>query len=182
MTTKISPLHNSEISIACDTREQKPYRFVGFKTERKTLKTADYSIVGLEDYVAIERKELGDFIGCIGRERERFEREIERLKKFSVKYIIVEAHPIEIEQSRYRGNTHPNAVFGSIYSWLAQDVPILLVGDRSRAERTVAGILWHVAKRRFEEDEAYRKIILDAREELEVEQEATKGADDEKAG
>ena len=40
--------------IAIDTREQRPYRFVW--SEIKTLTTGDYSVIGLEDRVAIERK------------------------------------------------------------------------------------------------------------------------------
>jgi hypothetical protein len=33
----------------------------------------------LEHVVAIERKSLGDLIGCIGVERERFDRVVQRL-------------------------------------------------------------------------------------------------------
>jgi ERCC4-type nuclease len=176
VSSEIKPLDKSEIIIVCDTREQKPYQFKDYKTERVGLKTADYSVKGLETHVAIERKELSDFVACVGRERERFEREIQRLKGFPIRYIVVEAHPIEIEQQRYRGSTHPNSIFGSIHSWLADGIPILLLGDRCRAEKTVSGILWHAAKRQFHENSGYRQMILDARNVLDVEDIATKGA------
>ncbi len=41
-------------TIVIDSREQRPYQFPGAVV--KTLPTGDYSIVGLTDRVAIERK------------------------------------------------------------------------------------------------------------------------------
>ena len=84
------PLLISDFSVVVDTREQAPYRFTGIlddKTcqeiivhlEHYALKSGDYSIVGLEDVVAVERKSLQDFYGSISSGRERFQREIERL-------------------------------------------------------------------------------------------------------
>ena len=47
-----------ELIVAIDTREQKPYRFP--RSEVKTLASGDYSVVGLEDRIAIERKTKED--------------------------------------------------------------------------------------------------------------------------
>ena len=59
-------------TIIIDSREQTPWDFTnGPECERGTLSTGDYSIKGLEDFIAIERKELEDFIGCCGRQRDR---------------------------------------------------------------------------------------------------------------
>ena len=63
--------------IVVDTREQKPYRFT--RCQVKTLPTGDYSLVGLEDCIAIERKSAADLAGSLGAGRTRFRRELERL-------------------------------------------------------------------------------------------------------
>ena len=75
-------------TIAIDTREQRPYEFPG--AERMTLPTGDYSIVGLEDQVAIERKSKTDAYSSLGQARARFRRELERLAKFDYAAIVVE--------------------------------------------------------------------------------------------
>lgn len=81
-------------TILIDTREQRPFKFEGFKgdakdkerplivrTEIATLQTGDYSIRGFENRYVVERKSAIDLFGCIGRDRERFEREIDRMNK-----------------------------------------------------------------------------------------------------
>lgn len=44
--------------ILIDTREQLPYQFEN--SEVGTIPVGDYSICGLENHVAVERKELND--------------------------------------------------------------------------------------------------------------------------
>lgn len=71
------------MKIIVDSRERCPYQFqgkhyAGVEIERGSLVTGDYSLHGLADRIAIERKELSDLVQCLGRERERFEREIQR--------------------------------------------------------------------------------------------------------
>lgn len=70
------------MKIIIDTREQAPFAFrherMDATTEPGTLAVGDYSLAGLEDRVAVERKSLPDLVMCLGRERERFERELAR--------------------------------------------------------------------------------------------------------
>ena len=54
-----------------DSREQTPLDLSPLQIVRGTLATGDYSVVGLEHVVAIERKSAEDMLACIGRERER---------------------------------------------------------------------------------------------------------------
>lgn len=61
------------MKILIDTREQAPYSFQGkyyqdVKIEHGTLQSGDYSLAGLTDKIAVERKELPDLIQCLGRE------------------------------------------------------------------------------------------------------------------
>src|SRR5712671_6356324 len=84
-----------DLTILIDTREQVPLAFCGFATERATLSTGDYSCVSdgvdLRDVVAIERKSVSDLLGCIGQQRERFERELERMAQLRFRAIVIEA-------------------------------------------------------------------------------------------
>ncbi len=53
---------------------------------------ADYSILGLERHIQIERKSLSDLFGTIGTRRDRFEAEIKRLHEdCKAAYVIIEA-------------------------------------------------------------------------------------------
>jgi len=77
--------------IAIDTREQRPFSFgPGIETEVATLKTGDYSIVGMTDRVTIERKSVPDLFGVVGRHRARFERELERMAEMDYAAIVIE--------------------------------------------------------------------------------------------
>lgn len=82
--------------VIIDSREQRPFSFswvtpVPPITKIGTLKTGDYSIVGLTDKIAIERKSRADLEGCCTTSRPRFERELERLSTFLVAVVVVEA-------------------------------------------------------------------------------------------
>ena len=77
--------------IVIDTREQAPLPIPRHWYVRGTLKTADYSILGYESAFAIERKSLQDLVGSLTHGRARFMREMERLKAFQFKRILVEA-------------------------------------------------------------------------------------------
>jgi hypothetical protein len=78
-------------TIVIDTREQLPLEF-NQPTLRGPLPTGDYSIKGLERFVAIERKSAGDLVGCLkGQNRERFERELSRGRGLDYFALVVEA-------------------------------------------------------------------------------------------
>ncbi len=96
-----------DIIIAIDTREKKPWHFeeeskakAGYKTrivasEIVTLDAADYSIVGYEDLIRVEKK--AGFIEFIGNmtpteHKERFINEMEKLRKVKHKYLIIETN------------------------------------------------------------------------------------------
>lgn len=73
------------ITVVVDTREQEPYSFDSDKVSavRKALPAGDYSLVGLEERVAVERKSLTDFVSTVIRGRKRFHRELEKLSAYA---------------------------------------------------------------------------------------------------
>ena len=77
--------------IAIDSREQLPYRWDNVTTIVKKLDAGDYSVVGLENRVGIERKSLADAYGTFGSGRKRFERELERLATYEYAAVMIEA-------------------------------------------------------------------------------------------
>ena len=75
--------------IKIDSREQKPYKFEN--SEVGTIPTADYSVCGLENHIAIERKELNDLISCLSSGRERFEKELFKSNSLDYFALVIEA-------------------------------------------------------------------------------------------
>jgi DNA excision repair protein ERCC-4 len=116
---------------------------------RATLATGDYSVRGLEHKVALERKSLSDLVMCVGRERERFEKELQRLMAYETRAVIVEADWAHIELKQYRGLVEPNMVLGSLMGWVAQGVPLIMCGDAQRAGKFIARLLFTAARRHW---------------------------------
>ncbi|MGN6544490.1 MAG: hypothetical protein ACTHK7_05545, partial [Aureliella sp.] len=75
LPAKLDP---AAVTAIVDTREQTPLDLAPLRVQPGTLDTGDYALAGC-DSVRIERKSLPDLIACVGRERDRFDREIERL-------------------------------------------------------------------------------------------------------
>jgi DNA excision repair protein ERCC-4 len=99
-----------------DTREQDPLLFQNLASVRGTLYTGDYSIQGLEELFAIERKSIADLVACsIGENRERFERELHRLRGFRFKRLLIIGTPFaQIELQRYYSRIAPKAVLATL--------------------------------------------------------------------
>ena len=140
-------LEPQDITAIQDTREQNPLDLRPLLTRVGTLTTADYSVEGLEHCIALERKSLQDLVMCVGRERERFDREVQRLLAYPVKGLIIEANICQIELKQYRGDVHPNAVLSSVMGWMARGLPIMWVNDHATAGKMAAKFLYVAAKR-----------------------------------
>ena len=119
-----------EFVVAVDTREQKPYRFK--HSEVKTLPTGDYSIVGLEEQVAVERKHKADAYASLGQGRARFERELERLAAFDYAAIVVETTLPDFLMAPPFSQMNPKAAMNSLVAWSVKyRVCVFFAGDRA---------------------------------------------------
>lgn len=124
--------------IVQDSREQLPLDFGSWPVVVNGLRSGDYSIAGLEDRVAIERKSLGDLFGCIGRERDRFERELERLAEMDYACVVVEGNLEDVLAGVERSLVTPQAAAGSLVAWSVKwGLPIWFAGDRRLAAALV---------------------------------------------
>ena len=101
--------------IKIDTREQQPYTFKD--SETGTLSVGDYSILGLEDCISIERKTLDDLISCLTSDRDRFERELYRGKSLDYFCLIIEASLQDIVNGNYRSQASPKSMIQSLLAF-----------------------------------------------------------------
>ncbi len=134
-------------TIIIDSREQTPWSFCNLPTERAALDAGDYSLVGLTHAVAIERKSLDDLLACIGRERDRFKRELARLRGFRFRTLVVEASYADLERGGWRSKIQPAHVLGSLTAWMAQfGLPIMLVGTHQAGAEFCERYLFQAAR------------------------------------
>lgn len=123
-------------TIIIDTREQEPYTFDPrlAAAVRRTLPAGDYSIDGLEDRIAVERKTLDDFVSTVIHSRERFRDELRRLSGYRAACVVVEAGLADVLHKRFRGDAHPNAVLGSALSIILDfGIPVFFCSNRQAA-------------------------------------------------
>lgn len=139
------------VQVIVDTREQTPWTFEGqsITTKRAKLDAGDYSIVGLEHRVAIERKSLDDWTSTVLRDRARFYRELELLRALDFRCVIIESGVREIMAGAYKSQASPAAVLGFVAEvTVAQSVPVYLAGSRAEAQ-LLAGALLRIAAKKL---------------------------------
>ena len=147
------------LQVVVDSREQCPYRFegMGAVVEVGALASGDYSLHGFGSRIAIERKELGDLIGCLSYGRERFERELVRLRSYEFACVLVESPAHDLRSGCYRSQMDPVSAWQSILALqMRYRIPFIFCDDRSDAERTAFDILRHYARDRWRELQALK--------------------------
>ena len=144
-----SELKPADVVVTCDTREQLPWSLEPLRVERDCLQTGDYGLRDLPDLIRLERKSLADFVACCGRDRPRFQAEIERLRGFPVKAVIVEATWADLEAGEWRSQISPASMLGSTLGWICSGIPFVLAGNREKASQYAARILFITARREW---------------------------------
>lgn len=99
--------------------------------EQATLETGDLCVAALTMGVIIERKTPPDLAGCLGRERERFERELRR-SRYAARFIVICEGTLADVIRAARG-IHRNAVIGTLAAWSTRYCPFLFAGDAATA-------------------------------------------------
>ena len=132
--------------VIVDSREQAPFpfrgpRYEGVTVEMGALSVGDYSLAGLADRVAVERKSLPDLVMCLGRERERFERELARGAALDAFCVVVEASWADLAGGQYRSRMNPHAACQSVAAFMGRyRLPFLFAGSRPAAEYCTCNI------------------------------------------
>jgi ERCC4-type nuclease len=125
--------------IIIDSREQAPLVFPILQAIRGTLTTGDYSVVGLENLFTVERKSIEDLVNCCcAGNRERFERELHRLRGFRFKRMLIVGSEAEILAERYRSNIRPQAVMASLGAFeVRYDLPVVFKSTPEAAAQQI---------------------------------------------
>lgn len=143
-------------TVVIDSREQHPYSFQGIKADANRshlplivpvqvagLRTGDYSILGLEDQICVERKSLADLYSTISRRRKQFESEHERMAEFRCACVVIEASLVDVVSSPpEHAKISPKIVYRTFISWCHRyGIPWHFCETRSLAERTTFRVL-----------------------------------------
>lgn len=138
------------MKVVVDTREQRPWTFegLGVETVRGTLKAGDYSVPGFENTIAIERKSIDDWCKTVLRERSRFYRELELLRGYEFRAVIIEIGVRELQAREYRADVAPSSLMGFVAEvTVGQCVPVYLGGTRAECQILAMNLLRMAAKK-----------------------------------
>jgi ERCC4-type nuclease len=138
---------NSEIqpTICIDTRELAGggwESYFSLPTIRGKLDSGDYSLLGCEEWICIERKTGDDLITCLCHSRKRFIDELRRAQRISEFYVICECTYQDILQGRYRSGMNSRAAWESFIALQARyKIPFLFAGNIETAAKLCESIL-----------------------------------------
>jgi len=138
-------------AVLVDTREQLPFAFTNHpnwidKVIWHKLDAGDYSVQGMENLLALERKSLTDLITTLMQNRNTFFSSCERLTQYRWRALLIEASYEDIKstygQELYT-SAHPNAVSGSLDAVEAKfNIPVIYTSrHRPLAEEKAASWL-----------------------------------------
>ena len=138
--------------VVVDSREQDPLPIRRLPTVRGGLQSGDYSVAGLEDLFAVERKTVADLVGCCcGDSRERFERELHRLRGFRFTRLLVVGTVDQITQHTYRSQVKPASVLNSLAAWeVRYSIPVVFRRTAESAAEQVETWAWWFAREYIE--------------------------------
>jgi ERCC4-type nuclease len=130
------------IKLIIDTREQKPWKFEGYRVVRRALKFGDYAVSGRERVVAVERKSCADLVGSVTVGFSRVCREFERAQRGGARLHLVVEGSLDWA-TRLCLERYPNRVFARTLSKFmgATGATPLFCDDRRLAAKMALALL-----------------------------------------
>ena len=130
--------------ITVDTREQTPLKFTRLQAVTWSLFTGDYSIKGLEDQFAVERKSIDDLVNCcLSSNRERFEHELHRLRGYQFKRLLVIGSREDIAAGLYHSRINPKAVLATLAAFeIRYSIALVFCSSPEEAATMVERWVW----------------------------------------
>jgi len=153
--------------LVIDTREQVPLDFSRFKgwfsgIERKALKLGDYSIVGMEDICAVERKDLSDLVHSCTTNRCVFINGLRRMANFPHRLLLVTSTLSQVKSPYSHAGGDPNRVIQSLIAVLAGlQIPFLCSETHELGEEIVASYLYQVHLYHWLETNDFGRFLID---------------------
>lgn len=131
--------------VVIDTREKKPLEFPHLQAVSDTMQTGDYGLQGLPDF-CVERKSIADMVNSLTGERERFWRELERLRAMQSRgfaRLLIIGTARELAALLATRNVKISQVMGSLAAIDARFVPVVWASTPERAAAMVEGWAWY---------------------------------------
>ncbi|MFZ0734053.1 MAG: ERCC4 domain-containing protein [Candidatus Sulfotelmatobacter sp.] len=131
-----------------DTREQNPLSFRRFrgwfqKIEYRALKLGDYSVKGMEDACAVERKDLADLIHSFTTNRGVFIARLRRMSELPNSLLVVTSSLTEIKSEYPYRAANPNRITQSLIAVLTGlRLPFICTDTHELGEEIVASYLY----------------------------------------
>ncbi len=151
-------------TIVIDSQEHMGYKFERFTnwfdgTVRRRLEVGDYTLLGMEEEVAVERKTIQDLVNSIIQDREDFIEKCERLSNFKKKCLVIEGSLSSVKTPYEDSQAHPNAVLGSLLAAQERwEIPVYFLDDFLLAEEFVASMLSKYHAYRWLEMNGFREM------------------------
>jgi len=161
------PIHVPKPTVVIDSAEHMGYTFERFTnwfsgSVRRRLKVADYTILGMEEEVAVERKTVPDLVKSIIHERKDFIGKCERLSAFKKKCLVIEGSLSVVKTPYEETLVHPNAVLGSLLA--AQErwnIPVYFLDNFLLAEEFVASMLSKYHAYRWLQMNGFQRCLIE---------------------
>lgn len=146
---------NDGFCIVVDTREQLPYSWPGVPMVKKALPIGDYSIFGLENRIAVERKSHADFVSTVTQDHQSFFAKVTAIVGgcsgsfwgLSHYMIVIEATAAALDAPMPWTRVSPATVHANLIKLAALGIPVWPAGSRARAAAWTLAYL----RRAFEE-------------------------------
>ena len=161
------PIHVPKPTIVIDSAEHMGYTFERFSnwfsgSVRKRLGVGDYTILGLEEEVAVERKTIPDLVKSIIQWRKDFIEKCERLSRFRKKCLVIEGSLSLVKTPYEETQAHPNAVLGSLLAAQERwEIPVYFLDDFILAEEFVASMLSKYHAYRWLEMNGFERCLIE---------------------
>lgn len=128
--------------VLIDTREQRPLKIKAYPVEVIGLPVGDYGIKGFSDWnnpqFICERKSLDDLIQSLTHGRDRFEREVLKMRQFAFRALLIEAEQVQVEIGDFRSAAKPNAIMQSLASFqVRNNLHVIWCGNHNSTARTL---------------------------------------------
>ena len=160
-------IHIPKPTLVIDSQEHMGYKFERFTnwfagTIRKRLLIGDYSILGMDGEVVVERKTLPDLVRSIIQERKDFIKRCEGLSALKKKCIVIEGSITSLKTPYEDSHAHPNAVFGSLLAAQERwDIPVYFLDNYLLAEEFVASMLCKYHAYRWLEINGFQRCLIE---------------------
>jgi len=126
-----------DFDIIQDTREQEPFKFN--RAIVQGLPFGDYTIVHngknyINEIVCERKGSVSEIYALTGKERDRFERELQKMTVSRRRFVLCEFDYLELVQNPPPGILEPQSVYGTIISfWTRYNIPFFFMGNRANA-------------------------------------------------